>query len=88
MAGGAEAAGGSGAAGAAGVGSGGAAGAGSGGASRGSSGGSWGRSKPAPLRMSELGEPLEQPSCDSSPVDAALMARKAQRRTAPSLQVS
>ena len=37
-----------------------------------------GRSKPAPLRMTELEEPSD-PLLDSSPVGAALMARKAER---------
>lgn len=46
-----------------------------------------GRSKPAPLRTTELGKPPD-PSMDSSPVGAALMARKAERQKDPSLQSS
>ena len=46
-----------------------------------------GRSKPAPLGMTELGKPSD-PSLDSSPMGAALMARKAERLKDPSQQGS
>ena len=46
-----------------------------------------GRSKPAPLRMAELGKPSDS-SRDSSPMGAALMARKAERQKDSSLQGS
>ena len=46
-----------------------------------------GRTKPAPVRVAELGEQTD-PSLDTSPLGAALMARKAERQNDKTLQGS